>query len=339
MRRCSFVTLVLAATAVIICVHCPSNVRAASLAHISPLEMLSSVMGPPISMPTTMGGALDRYLVAGMPWVESPVNATSPPTRRTVTFLPVESGQPMCAVDVRRSSASCVALADAGLIPVLAGVETSIVDPAAPVLIASKATLALVARDGTTLASFNLSAPLFRNLTHLGVVWHVDFNASSGTATVYHHNSTALFADVLSVTGSSFGEKVFRIVYFSSGLAFIGLMPNRLIDAFPCHVEAAGAPQGEPLQSTWSLRSASVLSTSRCIATIPAAPSRADRCLSSAASGLCNVNVAAVGPDGSVGAYAAIPKQSCCWNRLEANDCDSGTNSGSCTPAYSALHR
>ena len=42
------------------------------LESVSPLEMLASVMGPPIAMPSTMGGALEFYLVAGLPWVPLP---------------------------------------------------------------------------------------------------------------------------------------------------------------------------------------------------------------------------------------------------------------------------
>lgn len=42
---------------------------AAVLETVSPLEMLSSVMGPAISMPGAMGGALEMYRVAGLPWV------------------------------------------------------------------------------------------------------------------------------------------------------------------------------------------------------------------------------------------------------------------------------
>ena len=213
-----------------------SLARAAFLETVSPLEMLASVMGPPIAMPSTMGGALGLYLVAGLPWVPLPTGTSSSPTRRTVTFLPVETGQPMCTVDVRRPSASCVSLADATLVPVLTGVETSVVDPDAPLLIVSKSTLALVARNGSTLASRSLTALPFRNLTQFGSVWHVDLNISSAEAIIYHSTSTQLFVDIVNVELSSaaFVNATIRLHYFTALGPMSRPVPSQFLEIAPC---------------------------------------------------------------------------------------------------------
>ncbi len=257
-----------------------SIARAAVLENVSPLEMLASVMGPPIAMPSTMGGALEMYLVAGLPWVSMPAGATSSPTRRTVTFLPVESGQPMCTVDVRRPAASCVSIADVSLIPVLAGVETSVVDPDAPLLIVSRTTLALVARNGSTLASRIMADIPFRNLTQFGAVWHVDFNASAAEVRVYHHTATALFVDIVNVdfSNATFGNATVRLHYFTSSWKLVNLIalqyrerpvPSQLLVTIPCLSESTS---GMHVSASFLLRSAAVgkeTSTGGCIFTIP----------------------------------------------------------------------
>ena len=297
----------------------PLRVRGATLDHVSPLEMLSSVMGTPISLPDAMGGALENYRVASLPWEESSSRGTSsaPPTRRMVSFLPVEADQPLCTVDVRRQSASCVPLADSNLIPVLAGVETSIVDTDAPLIIVSRSTVALVSRDGRTLAARNLTALAFRNLTQFGKVWHVDFNASSGELIVYHHNSTALFADIVEVdlANASFRHGTSRAVYFASSVAFFAVFPNRLISfSVPCQREATD----EALAIGWSnrlLRSASVLQQlseiTNCVSVIPMPT---DGAISTACRGpmrsssLCGANygVITVGPHGSISSILCV---------------------------------
>ena len=52
-----------------------SLAHAAVLEYVSPLEMLASVMGSPITMPSTTGGKLEFGLVAGLPWVPLPAGA------------------------------------------------------------------------------------------------------------------------------------------------------------------------------------------------------------------------------------------------------------------------
>ena len=253
-------------------------------------------------------------------WMADPVplpdGATSSPTRRTVTFLPVESGQPMCTVDIRRSAASCVAL-DAALVPVLAGVETSVVDPDAPVLIVSTSTLALVARNGSTLASRNLVTLSFRNLTQFGSAWHVDFNVSAAEATVYHHNATALFADIVDVDlgdSATFSRetRVRRLHYFTSVKSrlqnivkpphVVRPVPSQLLVTIPCLAESSSG--GITHGSSFLLRSAAAALDSEnraedCVYTIPDRPGS---CPTGCRAELCIADFPVVATDGNVAA-------------------------------------
>ena len=165
--------------------------------------------------------------------------------------------------------------------------ETSVVDPDAPLLIVSKTTLALVARNGITLASLNLAALPFRNLTQFGSVWHVDFNVSSAEVTVYNHNATALFADIVNVDLNNtavFGhnDTVVRLHYFMSSWPLLNLFtsqyrfrPVPLVDTVPCLVVATttgtvGDDAAVVVGKSFLLRSAVVdATTSNCIYTIP----------------------------------------------------------------------
>ena len=220
----------------------PLLAAAVQLEYVSPLEYGVSVTGPPIIVP----GLPAAYMVASLPWVVRPNGSTSPPKRRVVTFLPTEMGKPMCSVDARLQTAVCSALP----LVATAAVETSYVDAQAPILAATQDNVTVIGRNGAVLATYVLRSTNFTKLPKLLTVWHLDYNASSGVATVYHSNGTTLCADVVEVRRAADGtwsfdaQTIVRLLYARSTLAFTSPIPYFMQMMVPCEEDMPGLSDG-----------------------------------------------------------------------------------------------
>ena len=211
---------------------------AVQLEPVSPLEFGVSVTG--MSFPVNgmkVKDAVNGLLVASLPWV--PNGTLGPPKRRMVTFLPRTWGSPMCFVDTRAKTGSCV---DISLTPVT-GIETSYVNDTAPVILVTQRNLTLVDRTGAELALHAFNFSNFTNGLSFNTVWHADYNSSSGEVTVYHHNGSALFADVIELHADSDGQWNFvgasavRVIYAATKTIFSLPVPHVLQRMTPCVVE------------------------------------------------------------------------------------------------------
>ena len=143
---------------------------------------------------------------------------------------------------------------------------------------------------------------------------------------MYHHNATALFADIVNVVdlnktaAGTFGHNatVFRLHYFMSSWPLLNLftsqyryrpVPGPLLDTVPCLVDTTvGDDVAVVGKKSFLLRSAVVDSgvPSNCIYTIPGQPlfitlSQTASCQTTArpaAAGMCEVNLPVVMSDG-----------------------------------------